>query len=424
MWRLRPYSVTRGPAYCEDRARAHFTFSILGNDAPLITKPEYEPSPSHIADETNVPAFIRRRGFADHLAAYYGPGKSLCIYRGPAEVVPLDEIVAADLSDWRYVPRRGQVAVDPVLGRIAFPSRHAPDAGVWVTYHYGFSDDLGGGEYHRPLTPRTADYVVGEGGQFERIMAAVEQWQEDKVDDPTKRQAVIELAETTAYQEQIEIRLDYGDRLTLRAAQAEAAGDQAAGLVQQPAGRAADHRTRRGRRAAAHSHVGRSADHRAQRPGAGAGRRGRTATFDAGARMEPRRRLQPRARGGGKRRTHRHPGLPAGGAQHPGHDPRRRRRGARRAESVVVVEQHSRRGRLRSRGSRSAGRPARARGGEHEQSDCLRRGARAYRCAGRKLDPDGQGGHRPPTDRLFPVQLAATRISHADPIPLRARQFR
>jgi len=50
-------------------------------------------------------------------------------------------------------------------------------------------------------------------------MAAVERWQEDKVDDPTKRQAVIELAETTAYQEQIEIRLDYGDRLTLRAAQ-------------------------------------------------------------------------------------------------------------------------------------------------------------------------------------------------------------
>jgi len=221
VWRLRSYSITKGPAYCEDRARAHFTFSILGNDAPLITKPEREPSPTHIADETNVPAFIRRRGFAERLASYYGPGKSMCIYRGPSDAVPLAEIVAADLSGWNYVPRRGQVAVDPVLGRIAFPARHSPDAGVWVVYHYGFSDDMGGGEYRRPLAPRSADYVVGEGRQFERIMAAVERWYEDKQSDRAKRRAVIELAESTAYQEQIEIHLDGGDHLTLRAAQAK-----------------------------------------------------------------------------------------------------------------------------------------------------------------------------------------------------------
>jgi hypothetical protein len=219
VWRLRPYSVTYGPAYCEDRARAHFTFSILGNDAPLITKPEPEPSPTHVADETNVPAFIRRRGFAEHMARYYGPGKSLCIYRGPNDAVPLNEVVAADLSGWRYVPKRGQVAVDPVLGRIAFPSRHAPDGGVWVTYHYGFSDELGGGEYHRPLAPRTAQYFVGAGQPYETIMAAVKQWQLDRESDPARREAVIELVDSGAYQEQIEIKLEHGDRLTLRAAQ-------------------------------------------------------------------------------------------------------------------------------------------------------------------------------------------------------------
>ncbi len=169
VWRLRPYSVTYAPAYCEDRARAHFTFSILGNDAPLITKPRPEPTPTHIAEESNVPAFIRRRCFAEHLARYYGPGKSLCVYRGPDAPVPLNQIVAADLSEWRYLPQRGQVAVDPVLGRIAFPSRHTPD-GVWVTYHYGFSDDLGGGEYQRPVTPRVAQYTVGPSAQFPTIM--------------------------------------------------------------------------------------------------------------------------------------------------------------------------------------------------------------------------------------------------------------
>lgn len=218
VWRLRPYSITAAPAYCEDRARAHFTFSILGNNAPLITRPQREPSPTHIAEETNVPAFIRRRALAERPADYYGPGKSLCVFRGPETPVPLSEIVAADLSHWRYVPRRGQVAVDPVLGRIAFPARQAPDDGVWVTYHYGFSDDLGGGEYHRPLAPRLATYVVGDDG-FERIQAALEQWENDKAADPTKREAVIELADSGAYQEQITIRLQHGDRLTLRAAQ-------------------------------------------------------------------------------------------------------------------------------------------------------------------------------------------------------------
>lgn len=220
VWRLRPYSVTYGPAYCEDRSRAHFTFSILGNDTPLITRPEPEPSPTHIADETNVPAFIRRRGFAERMAHYYGPGKSLCIYRGPDNPVPLAEIVATDLTGWRYVPPRGQVAVDPESGRIAFPSRHAPDQGVWVTYHYGFSDDLGGGEYHRPLAPRTAHYLVGAGAQCKKtITAALEQWQRDKKSKATPREAVIELTDSAAYQEQIKIRLEHGDRLTLRAAQ-------------------------------------------------------------------------------------------------------------------------------------------------------------------------------------------------------------
>ena len=36
------------PAFCIDRARNHYTFSVLGNDAPLITKPVAEPTPTHI----------------------------------------------------------------------------------------------------------------------------------------------------------------------------------------------------------------------------------------------------------------------------------------------------------------------------------------------------------------------------------------
>lgn len=222
LWRLRPYSITHGPAFCRDRARTHFTFSILGNDTPLMAKPVEEPSPAHIADETNVPAFIRRRALADRLAHYYGKGKSLCIWLDGKEPVPLSQIVAADLSDWHYSPRIGQVAVDPVLGRIAFPSRRAPDTGVWVSYHYGFSDELGGGEYRRPLERPMTLYTVGSNGDHERIAQAFEAWRADRAGDPGNdalRDAVIELTDTGAYQEQIELRLDRGERLTLRAAQ-------------------------------------------------------------------------------------------------------------------------------------------------------------------------------------------------------------
>jgi hypothetical protein len=223
LWRLRPYSVTGAPAHCDDRARAHFSFSILGNDTPLLTNPVAEPSPNHVADETNVPAFIRRRAFAERLAHYYGPGRSLCIYLEGEKPVEPARIVPADLSSWAYSPKRDQVAVDPVLGRIAFHPRHAPDTGVWVDYHYGFSDDIGGGEYHRPLDPirPKTRYTVGAApdNDFHQITAAISRWQTDKVEDPGKREAVIEITDSGDYGEQIRIQLDPGDRLTVRAAQ-------------------------------------------------------------------------------------------------------------------------------------------------------------------------------------------------------------
>jgi hypothetical protein len=221
VWRLRPYSITQAPAYCDDRVRSHYHFSILGNDAPLVVNPVPEPGPFHLADDRNVPAFITRRAFADRAADFYGPGKSLQIWRdGTDQPVPLEHVVAADLTDWRYRPKGHEVAVDPELGRIAFGARHAPEQGVWVTYHAAFSADMGGGEYARQVTPVGArrQYQVGPGG-FDRIMAAVDQWRADiAADGDAARSAVIEITDSGAYQEPIDIVLDPGDHLELRAA--------------------------------------------------------------------------------------------------------------------------------------------------------------------------------------------------------------
>ncbi|MGW6481397.1 hypothetical protein ACWGDS_26515 [Streptomyces sp. NPDC055059] len=223
VWRLKAYSLTSSPAYCIDRARNLYTFSILGHDSPLVTEPVPEPSPTHIATVDNVPAFITRRLLHDRLLDYYGPGKSFVVRRdGEDKPVPPSDIVVADLSEWRYRPKRGQVAVDPELGRIAFGARSAPRQGVWVDYHYASGADMGGGEYERHDRvdrPDGAFYRVGPGQPYRQIMDAYRAWRHDRRADRTGPDGIIEITHSGAYQEQLDFDLDPGDRLELRAAE-------------------------------------------------------------------------------------------------------------------------------------------------------------------------------------------------------------
>ena len=170
VWRLKAYPVTESPAYCLEEEGPHcYTFSALGNDTPLYNRPQQEAEPTDVAGEMNLPVPIRRRAFETRMTDYYGEGKSLYIWQGMRgggrEPIPSERIIAADLSDWRYLPRRGFIAVDPKLGRITFPPRHSPKYGVWVSYLYGFSADIGGGEYNRPLSQPNVHslYRVGRG---------------------------------------------------------------------------------------------------------------------------------------------------------------------------------------------------------------------------------------------------------------------
>ncbi|HEV7890141.1 MAG TPA: hypothetical protein VGP08_05860 [Pyrinomonadaceae bacterium] len=238
VWRLKAYTVTHAPAFCIDRVRHHYTFSILGNDSPLFNKAVEEPDATHVADEMNVPAPIRRRALDERTHDYYGPSKSLFIWRDDEDrPVPVEHIVTADLSRWAYRPQGDQVAVDPRLGRIAFSTRSEPRTGVWVSYHYGFPADSGGGEYTRRLrmprkpTLRMPDddkpsahpragthvYFVSQRRRAERhfttINRALEAWRRDAPDD-----ALIQIDDSGAYVEPVEIRLRRNQRLEIRAA--------------------------------------------------------------------------------------------------------------------------------------------------------------------------------------------------------------
>lgn len=238
--RLRSYSVTRAPAFCAEEVGPHcFSFSVLGNDAPLFTRPEREADSTAIAGEINLPVAIRRRAFEERKVEngvvktqaseiYYGEKKSVAIWtrkgkgarqdEDQLQLIPASRIVPADLSDWSYRPRRGHVAVDPALGRIAFPPGQLPKGGVWVSYHYGFSDGIGGGEYDRQLSQPTDHklYRVGAGADFPNINAALRQWTDhDSTEHP---HVVIEITDSGVYVEQINIKLLENQSLQLRAA--------------------------------------------------------------------------------------------------------------------------------------------------------------------------------------------------------------
>jgi hypothetical protein len=224
-WRLKTYPVTETPAYCLEEVGPHcFTFSVLGNDTPLYNRPQPETEPTHIAEPINLPIPIRRRAFEAHKSDYYGPGKSLHIWRaaragGERQPIPAKDIVVADLSGWEYQPRGGQVAVDPELGRITFPQRRFPKAGVWVDYRYAFSADVGGGEYQRPISQPGGSIVYpvcpDRPGCYETINDALQAWGEA---DPKPPSAVIEITRSGVYTEPLKIELGENESLQIRAA--------------------------------------------------------------------------------------------------------------------------------------------------------------------------------------------------------------
>jgi hypothetical protein len=165
LWRLGSYSVTDAPAFRVDDTR--FLFDALGKDIQLYNNPQTEDEITHLAEPINVAMPLDRRIVDRYLDTYYGAGKSFVINVNGKDAPPVDTsppgpdlpVCICNLSDvddgggniiWAHQPA-GCIAIDPVLGRIAFPlvSPPEPAPAVRVSYHYGFSAPMGGGEYDR-----------------------------------------------------------------------------------------------------------------------------------------------------------------------------------------------------------------------------------------------------------------------------------
>jgi hypothetical protein len=259
VFRTKRYPVTRTPAYCrEDKAKQCFTFSILGNDTPLLRLPLDEFEPASLAKEANFALPIRYRSFRVELKGgypfihandpLYGEEKSLAVYapdwpkkgqgfdQGKLIPISAEKVIPADLSQWAGHVPKNCIAVDPVLGRIKFPKGQVPER-VMVSYGYGFSADMGGGEYDRPTVPLPSDTVhfrVGtdlgrdqpEQRLFKSIDSAYRYWQTSSSPEGessgggqgTKRPPLlIELMESGIYKGRIKIELEAGEFVCLRA---------------------------------------------------------------------------------------------------------------------------------------------------------------------------------------------------------------
>ena len=162
---------------------------------------------THLATRLNVPAPISRRRLSESLKDYYGDEKSLFIAG-----VELGQVMVCDLSDhagdWAHTPPpSGKVAVDPRLGRIAFGD--AQGTPPQVTFHYGFSTEMGGGEYERAasfdLSPELVQPVTAPG------------FIQDEIDTRVSGRA-IQIADNSRYEETLQLVVNAGERFELRAA--------------------------------------------------------------------------------------------------------------------------------------------------------------------------------------------------------------
>lgn len=169
LWRIGSHILTNSPAFQVDSRR--YRFDPLGKDTSLYNSVETEVTITHLAGRLNVPMPITRGAFSRDPDAYYGPGKSILLTVNGSEVErgmlsPPGASASAlvqvcNLSDrrdlngvvtgWAHKPF-GRIAIDPELGRIAFPEDQPAPSDVRVTWNYGFPADIAGGDYGRSTT--------------------------------------------------------------------------------------------------------------------------------------------------------------------------------------------------------------------------------------------------------------------------------
>ena len=279
LWRLSSYYVRHADAQpAVEPSDGRYRFDPQGRDLALFNRPQTETEITSLADEINVPDRLRRLPLYQELEAlrlsradggtgdtqWFGDTPPFRIYvrENPGddlEEISPEEILICNLEEspdsepplpevWRRppaakdytpegsstVPMPLRVAVDPVLGRIAFRSDAIPDH-VEVSYAYGFSGDVGGGPYARrssleeTLDGRDVAWQAGVAREipagadmfFTTVSEAVIAWNNWSAANPG-RTGVIAITDNATYREDLKgdsiVKIPEGSMLVIASA--------------------------------------------------------------------------------------------------------------------------------------------------------------------------------------------------------------
>jgi hypothetical protein len=244
-WRLVPQQVVRATARpVTDPPDGRYLVDPVGLAVPLFNAPAPEPSPTHLAGESDLPAPLRRRALFDELEElragstapprWFGDEPVIEVYADTGAglvAVPVSGLTAADLSDpssptttgWPRPAAPLTVAVDPVLGRLAFRDGVLPTA-VEVSATVASPGAVGAGTYRRdtvlPTAPDGSEpWFRAVGRRATVVPALVCATLTDAIADwaaqPAGTIGVIGVVDSRTYVEDLSVTVPGGSELTI-----------------------------------------------------------------------------------------------------------------------------------------------------------------------------------------------------------------
>jgi hypothetical protein len=221
LWRIDAFPLSASPAVAVDARR--WRFHPLGIDQPLYTRPRTIAAFAELATPLHVPEPIRRRVLDARLDDYYTAAddalRSLRVHEnssGSFAPVPAASIRVCNLDDdgatWAHMPADSKFVVDPLLGRLALPSGLPAGTKVRVDFNYGFSGEMGGGEYDRSAVvadPEPPPNLLRVPDDFAQIQAALNALGAEG--------GVVLITDSGRYEETLSINAPAAKRVELRA---------------------------------------------------------------------------------------------------------------------------------------------------------------------------------------------------------------